>query len=436
VFSIFQDGTGAGELHGAVTGELIVNSITNGVELAPTIKQIYSQQRPGQRPVFRGMTMARGSAGAEERRNGDYAFDHSLGLARLSNKDAGSVLIAGGSGLRGIEQSAEVYDSSMGAFVLTGSMTSARVYHAATRLSDGQALLAGGNADFDATGFLSTAEIYDSRLGTFHPINNMLVQRQAPMATLLTSGEVMLAGGYGPTTLGWTSAELYEPLAGVFVLTGNMTDPHSSGTATLLESGAVLVGCGSNPKSPGAEIYDPSAGCFKAIGDPVNRRNQHTATLLKSGRVLFAGGQWSGTYFTTAELYDPATGAFIASSDMTVMRVFHTATLLDNGKVLLAGGQKLVSLPHGAVQSIHLATAELYDPGTDTFAPTGDMSTGRYGHTATLLMNGEVLIAGGSTMNGYTDSAELYDPQTGKFGLTGNLHCARFNHTATFLGSR
>ena len=77
-----------------------------------------------------------------------------------------------------------------------------------------------------------------------------------------------------------------------------------------------------------------------------------------------------------------------------------------------------------------------YDPGTDTFAPTGDMSTDRYGHTATLLMNGEVLIAGGSTMNGYTDSAELYDPQTGKFGLTGNLHCARFNHTATFLGSR
>lgn len=118
------------------------------------------------------------------------------------------------------------------------------------------------------------------------------------------------------------------------------------------------------------------------------------------------------------------------------MRVFHTATLLQNGTVLIAGGHKWVRAPHGGiVETILLATAEIYDFQFGTFRATGDMTAGRYRHTATLLANGEVLIAGGQTIAGASDSAELYDPDTGKFRPAGRLSIPRFSPTAILLDS-
>ena len=146
--------------------------------------------------------------------------------------------------------------------------------------------------------------------------------------------------------------------------------------------------------------------------------------MLLDGRVLVTGG-WGdlGLGLTSAELYDPLTGLFVPTGNMTLARGGHTATLLANaklpnyGKVLIAAGDS------GGTE------AELYDPVAGTFAATGSMAVAHvHGPTATLLKTSKVLLAGG-----YTSAAELYDPATGTFSTTGNLTAVRSGHAATLL---
>ncbi len=125
----------------------------------------------------------------------------------------------------------------------------------------------------------------------------------------------------------------------------------------------------------------------------------------------------SASAVVTVELpTSAAAGNFTAVGNMTTVRADHTATLLPNGKVLIAGGVG------DGFQA--LASAELYDPSTRTFAPTGSMITPRYAHSATLLADGRVLIAGGTqdgTRGTSVFTAEIYDPSTGAFTATGDL---------------
>ena len=115
-------------------------------------------------------------------------------------------------------------------------------------------------------------------------------------------------------------------------------------------------------------------------------RYVHAATLLNNGNVLIVGGQACsspGCGLASAELYDPVAGTFTATGSMSGVHQSPTATLLANGNVLIAGGDN---------EGPTLASAELYDPVTGTFAATGSMTTPREGHTASLLNNGKVLV--------------------------------------------
>jgi hypothetical protein len=154
----------------------------------------------------------------------------------------------------------------------------------------------------------------------------------------------------------------------------------------------------------------------------------HTATLLTNGQVLVTGGfygAYPGTYFTNTDLYVPASGAWKLATPMSVGRSGHSATVLTNGAVLIAGGVS----DHYAV-----ASAELYDVATDTWRLSGSMLSIRVGHTATLLPNGKVLITGGQTWAlGPLASAETYDPVSETWSGAGTMSTARFYHTATLL---
>jgi hypothetical protein len=195
----------------------------------------------------------------------------------------------------------------------------------------------------------------------------------------------------------------------------------------LLLDGRVLVAGGVDSAS--AELFDPRSGTWRATADMGSIRSLASATLLPDGRVLLAGGSDSsshGGWLATAELYDPVLETWTATDPMDEARYGHTATLLRDGTVLVAGGSVRDSTPIDTGAS---ATAERYDPLRATWIPTGSMSEGRFKHTATLLLDGTVL----ATPMGPTGSSERYALETGTWSVTGDLATARFVPVAALL---
>jgi hypothetical protein len=281
----------------------------------------------------------------------------------------GRVLVAGGmyrrsDGISLKTNAAELYNPATGKFAATGSMADQRFRHTATLLKDGRVLVAGGADLSDGIDNLATAELYDPATGKFTPTGSMAQGRAEHTATLLPSGRVLIAGGFG------------------------------GGTNSLAS----------------AEIYDPATGKFSAAGPMSITREYHTATLLPSGLVLIAGGlddgaaSSSATIVSSAELFNPATGKFTPAGSMPGPRAHHTATPLQDGRVLITGGV-------GADQVTALKTADIYDPATGHFTATGSMGAARQSHTATQLVDARVLIAGGDSAS----TGEMYDPSTGRF---------------------
>jgi Galactose oxidase, central domain len=324
----------------------------------------------------------------------------------------GKVLIAGGQPPIchcQIFSSAELYDPSTGSFTWTGDMTTARTGHTATLLPDGKVLIAGGRSMVNTPQglrqiSLASAELYDPTTGTFATTGNMAWGADsAPSAILLNDGKVLIAhAGLQPAT-----AELYDPVTGTFSSTGNQVSKLSGiQTVNLLPDGRVLlvICCMAD------QLYDPASGTF-SLTDRTKRINYDGfgAAALTDGTVLFTGG-YSDTGprdMSGAELYDPSSGSFRPTGNMTSRRYYHTATPLPDGTVLIAGGDGI------DFSTTSYTSAEIYDPATGAFSRTGDMNYAHTGHTATLLLDGSVLVTGGST--GYplymnTTSAEVYIP--------------------------
>ena len=354
-------------------------------------------------PVTVRVSMARTAAGFTPT-TGSMTGARSAHTATLLQ--SGHVLIAGGSDASGPLASAELYDPTNQIFAATSSMTVARSGHTATLLADaalpnsGKVLVAGGGSQ--------TAELFDPTAGTFTATGNMVAAHTGQTATLLQNGQVLIAGGET------ASAELYNPATGTFTVTGSMTVSRSAHTATLLLNGQVLIAGGGTAS---AELYDPASGKFTATGSMSESRTGHTATLLANatlpnyGKVVVAGPDLS------AESFDPATGTFslVGNSLPTVVGGTlqaargRAAFLRDDGTAVIAGGYGIVSVytyhrggfpPYGygcssTQEKVSVAAAELFAPESEGFTATGSLNTARYGHAATALADGTVLVTGG-----------------------------------------
>ncbi len=343
----------------------------------------------------------------------------------------------------------------------TGPMLDARAGHTATLVTEviteatpsftsTRVLVAGG---FGPTGVLSTTELFDPRTGTWAATGPLQTARVWHMATALLNGRVLVAGGQSacaPLCLSLASAELYDPATRIWTPTGSMHDGRFDGTMTRLDDGRVLVAGGfsnvttdnsvgvtqptSGTQLSSAELYDPATGTWTQTGSMLFARERHTATLLADGRVLVTGGLTCPItgrcyYMDKAELYDPATGTWTRTGDMTTPRSGHSATLLQDGTVLVAGGCGVIPCNQA------LASAEIYNPATatGTFTSTGSMPRARTGQRATLLPTGKVLIDGGENNSIVYSTALLYDPVKGMFHYTNHTTQRRLNDTATLL---
>jgi N-acetylneuraminic acid mutarotase len=314
----------------------------------------------------------------------------------------------------------------------TGSLNEPRYYHTATLLSDGRVLVAGGTGPraetFPYPGLAST-ELYDPATGTWTVTGSLNAGRLLHTATLLFDGRVLVTGGWPDHTYGGilSSAELYDPATGNWTPTMSMSVGRAGHTATLLSDGRVMVVGASRGSPHSTELYAPATENWSFTGSTTTSRfGYHSATLLANGKVLVAGGYDStgGHVTARAEIYDPATGTWTPTGSLTTARHDHKASLLANGMVLVAGGANDAGI---------LASAELYDPATGNWTPTGSLIVARWRHTATLLCNGRVLVTGGLSRSNSVASSEIYDPATGNWTVTGSLSDARGLHTATLI---
>jgi hypothetical protein len=281
--------------------------------------------------------------------------------------------------------------------------------------------------------------------GVWRPAGALIVNRHDHAAALLQNGQVLVVGGVsGNELLG--HAERYDPATNRWSFAGNMHDARINHTATTLADGRVLVIGGSTvPNQDGptppqvvsasTEIYDPAIDRWSAgipLGTP---REGHTATLLGDGRVLVVGGMTptggasTSTPLATAELYDPRTNAWSPTGPLAVGHAFHTAARLANGQVLVIGGR---IGPDGSLSPI--AAVERFDPATNSWHTAQGLPVSSILFDATLLADGRVLAVGSATRT-LAGIILLYDPVADTWIMGGAPTVNLVPVTATLLPS-
>jgi hypothetical protein len=338
-----------------------------------------------------------------------------------------------------------------GAFVDGPSLPGGRIV-SAVALPDGRVLVGVvSDESDDGTGTLRCSppcrphlSLLDPRTGAFTlaavPPSSLAIE---PMA-LLRDGRVLIVSGSSAEGEDRPAAMVYDPVADRWDEVAAPLESRTWPMLVTLTDGRVLV-AGGNAREEAlatAELFDPATETFSRAGVMSRPRGiGGSAVLLPDGRVLVAGG--GADVGATAELFDPDSGTFVATGPMTAARGgFFSATLLHDGRVLVAGGLVLHPTEPATIAPVPAATAEVYDPVTGRFTAVGPMAAPRYMQSASILTDGTVLVAGGSHdrppeggVIASTD-AEIFDPTTGAFRPTGSLHRARLMPPAVAADGR
>lgn len=345
--------------------------------------------------------------------------------------------------------------SPPGTFHPAASMHTARGYFTATKLLNGNILVAGG---YSAVGppspswFFADAEIYHRLTGTWSSVAPMNHSRAAAVAVRLPNGKVLVAGGTaaGPVdgAAAAGTAEIYNPMTNTWADTGPLNVPRFEDMAVaLLPGGRVLVAGGFAPNATGqppftplagTEIWNPTTNQWTK-GNPMKvARGELASVTLQDGRILVVGGtDASGAGLKSAEIYNPRTGKWSYTGAMKKGRSDAAAVVLEDGRVLVAGGRGASGQP--------ITSSEIYNPRTGTWKTTGNLHVPRSEaeYAIVLLPNDQVLLAGGynklddpahGITEDHVDTAELYNPARGKWTLvTNTMSSARSGHAAVLL---
>lgn len=314
-----------------------------------------------------------------------------------------------------------------------------RALHTATRLSDDRILLVGGSQGPDE--FLAEAEIFDPRTGLTSWTASLHTPRHGHTATLLQDGRVLVVGGYNLPRQWLDDAEVYDPSSDTWTVVAPLYSHGVGHTATLMNDGRVLVvgGCiGSGVCTERVEIFDPQTNSWTEAMSLEGDRASQTAQLLDDGRVLVAGGggEAGAPAGGDALLYDPQTNTWTATRPMVKPRAFAQSVQLSDGRVLVVGGMAL----ENAASSKMTASAEVYEPTSNTWMAVTALSQPRYAFGLVLLPDGQVLAIGGTrdrendwTADSFIHEIERYDPTTDRWRVVGQLPRPEAFASATLL---
>ncbi len=228
--------------------------------------------------------------------------------------NSGHVLVAGGIDwiTEEVRDTAEIYDSESGKWANTGTMRTARFNHRAIKMRDGNVLVMGGTCLYPGEEHVvASAEIYDSKAGTWRQVAALRTARRSHAAVLLRDGRVLVVGGASGEKKAdrqLNSAEVFDPQTGTWTTVAPLLEARWGPTADVLRDGKVLIAGGAiGPFGArrSAELFDPRTGTWSSAGNLSQARNGHRSIVLNDGRVLIVGGHFVGKYLTSCEIYTP-----------------------------------------------------------------------------------------------------------------------------------